>query len=95
MSKNRESSKLTIHASSPNSTIMAFAKVGNGSCWTTPDSSRKLQIRSCGRGLLHQMGGSESFGEYQDTNNSEIFLVKYSLQIQGSKRTDRGQWETI
>jgi hypothetical protein len=95
MSKNSESSKLTIHASSPNSTIMAFAKVGNGSCWTTPDSSRKLQIRSCGRGLLHQMGGSESFGEYQDTNNSEIFLVKYSLQIQGSKRTDRGQWETI
>jgi hypothetical protein len=41
------------------------------------------------------MGGSESFGEYHGTNNSEILLAKYSLQILGSKRTDRGQWETI
>jgi hypothetical protein len=34
MSKNSESAKLTIHASSPNSTIMAFAKVENGPHWT-------------------------------------------------------------
>jgi hypothetical protein len=68
--KNNESAKLTIHASSPNSTITALAKVGNGSSWTTTNSSRKLQIRSCGRRLLHQMGGSESIGEYHNTNNS-------------------------
>jgi hypothetical protein len=30
MLENSELSKLTIHASSPNSTIVAFAKVGNG-----------------------------------------------------------------
>jgi hypothetical protein len=81
MSKNSEPTKLTIHASSPNSTIMAFAKVGNEPRWTTASSSRKLQIRSCGRGLLHQMGGSESFGEHHNTNNSEILLAKHSLQI--------------
>jgi hypothetical protein len=79
MSKNSEPAKLTIHASSPNSTIMAFAKVGNGPRWTTANNLRKLQIRSCGRGLLHQMGGKESFGEYHDTNNSEILLAKHSL----------------
>jgi hypothetical protein len=33
MSKNSESTKLAIHASSSNSSIMAFAKVGNGSSW--------------------------------------------------------------
>jgi hypothetical protein len=95
MSKNSESTKLTIYASSPNSTIMAFAKVGNGPRWTTSNNSRKLQIRSCGHGLLHQMGGNESFDEYHGTNNSEILLAKYSLQIRGSRRTDRGQWEAI
>jgi hypothetical protein len=81
MSKNNESAKLAIHASSSNSFIRAFAKVGNGSSWTTANSSRKLQIRSCGRGLLHQMGGSESIGEYYSTNNLEILLAKHNLQI--------------
>jgi hypothetical protein len=90
MSKNSEPEKSTIHASSPNSTIMAFAKVGNGPRWTTANSSRKLQVRSCGRRLLHKMGGSESFGEHHDTINSEILLAKHSLQIRGSKRTDCG-----
>jgi hypothetical protein len=79
MSKNSESAKLTIHASSPNSTIMAFAKVGNGSSWTAANSSRKLQIRSCFRGLLHQMGGSKSTGEHHGTNDPEILLAKRSL----------------
>jgi hypothetical protein len=89
MSKNSKSTKLVIHASSPNSFVIAFAKVGNGSSWTATNSSRKLQIRSCGRGLLHQMGGSESISEYHSTNNPEILLAKHSLQIQGSKRIDR------
>jgi hypothetical protein len=89
MSENNEPSKLTIHASSPNSTIMAFAKVPKGPRRTTANSSRKLQIRSCGRGLLHQIGGSESLGEHDDTNNSEILLSKHCLQIWGSKRIDR------
>jgi hypothetical protein len=89
MSKNSESTKLAIHASSPNSTIMAAAKVGNGSSWTAANSSRKLQIRSCCRGLLHQMGGSKSTGEHHGTNDSKILLAKHSLQIWGSKRTSR------
>jgi hypothetical protein len=90
MSENSESAKFTIHVSSSNSTIMAFAKVGNGPCQTIANSSRKLQIRSCGCGLLHQMGRSESFGKYHDANNSEILLAEHSLQIRGSKRTDCG-----
>jgi hypothetical protein len=90
MSKNSESTKLTIYVSSPNSPVMAFAKVGNGSSWTAANSSRKLQICSCGRGLLHQMGGSESIVEYNNISNSEILLAKHSLQIRGSKRIDRG-----
>jgi hypothetical protein len=36
------------------------------------------------------MGRSESFGEYHGANNSEILLAEHSLQIRGSKRTDRG-----
>jgi hypothetical protein len=44
--KNNESKKLTIHASSSNSVIMAFAKVGNGSGWPIANNLRKLQIRS-------------------------------------------------
>jgi hypothetical protein len=90
MSKNSEPAEFTNYASSLNSTIMTFAKVGDGPCWTTANSSRKLQVRSCGRRLLHQMGGSESFGEHHGTNNSEIILAKHSLQIRVSKRTDRG-----
>jgi hypothetical protein len=89
MLENSESTKFTIHANSSNCTIMAFAKVGNGPCRTTANSSRKLQIRNCRRGLLHQIGGSKNIGEYHDTNNPEILLAKYSLQIRGSKRTDR------
>jgi hypothetical protein len=46
MSKNSELAKLAIHASSFNSSIMAFAKVGNGSGWPIANNSRKLQIRS-------------------------------------------------
>jgi hypothetical protein len=55
MPKNDESTKSTFHASSPDSTIMAIAKVGNGSSRTITNSSRKLQIRSCRRGLFHEV----------------------------------------
>jgi hypothetical protein len=68
---------------------MAFAMVGNGSNWNATNSSSKLKIRSCDHGLLHQMGGSESIGEYHGTNNPKILLAKHNLQIRGSKRTDR------
>jgi transposase InsO family protein len=40
MSKNHELAKLTIHASAPNSTILALAKVGNGPCWTIANNYR-------------------------------------------------------
>jgi hypothetical protein len=79
MSENDESTKLAFHASPPNSTIMALAKVGNGSSWTTTNSSRKLQIRSCRCGLFHEMGGSKTTREHQGTNNSEVFLAKHNL----------------
>jgi hypothetical protein len=89
MPKNNKSAKLTIHASSPNSSVMAFAKVGNGSSWTAANSSRNFQIRSCGRGLLHQMGGSESIGEYHDTNNPKNFLAKHrELTVDNGKQFD-------
>jgi hypothetical protein len=32
---------------------------------------------------------NESIGEYHDTSNLEILLGKHSLQIRGSKKTDR------
>jgi hypothetical protein len=57
--RKQQINKTYFHASSSNSTIMAFAKVGNGSSWTTANSSRKLQIRSCHYGLFHEMGGSK------------------------------------
>jgi hypothetical protein len=88
MLENSESTKLTFHASSSNSTIMAFAKVGNGSSWTTANSSRKLQIHSCRCGLFHEMGGSKSTGEHQGTNDPEVLLEKHNLQIWSAKRTD-------
>jgi hypothetical protein len=88
MSENGESTKPTFHASSPNSTIMALGKVGDGSSWTTTNSSRKLQIHSCRCGLFHEMGGSKTTREHQGTKNSEILLAKHNLQIWSSERTD-------
>jgi hypothetical protein len=89
MSKNNKSAKLAIHASSLNFSVMAFAKVGNGSSWTATNSSRKFQIRSCGHGLLHQMGGSKSIGKYHDTNNPKNFLAKHrELTVDNGKQFD-------
>jgi hypothetical protein len=46
MPKNSESAKLAIHANSSNSSIMAFAKVGNGLGQPIADSSRNLHYNS-------------------------------------------------
>jgi hypothetical protein len=46
MPENSESAKLAIYASTFNSSIMAFAKVGNGFGRPIADSSRKLQVRN-------------------------------------------------
>jgi hypothetical protein len=88
MPENGKSTKFTLYASSPNSTIVALAKVGNGSSRTITNSPRKLQIRSCRYGLLHEVGRSKTTREYQGTKNSEVLLVEHNLQIQRSERTD-------
>jgi hypothetical protein len=85
MPENSESTKLVIHASSSNSSIMASAKVGNGFGRPIASSSRELQVRNNSSGLLHQMGGSKGIGKYHSTNNSEILLAKHNLQIQSAK----------
>jgi hypothetical protein len=84
MPENGESAKSTFHASSPNSTIMAIAKVGNGSSRTITNSSRKLQIRSCRHGLFHEVGRSKTTREHQGTNNLEVLLAEHNLQIWSS-----------
>jgi hypothetical protein len=88
MPKNGESAKLTFHASSSNSTIMALAEVGNGSSRTTTNSSRKLQICSYRGGLFHEMGRSKTTCEHQSTNNLEVLLAKHNLQIWSSEGVD-------
>jgi hypothetical protein len=88
MPENGESKKSTLHANSSHSTIMAIAKVGNGSSRTIANSSRKLQIRSCCCGLLHEVGRSKTTREHQGTNNPEVLLVEHNLQIWSSERTD-------
>jgi hypothetical protein len=89
MPENGKSVKFTLYASSPNSTIVALAKVGNGSSRTITNNLRKLQIRSCRCGLLHEVGRSKITHEYQGTNNSEVLLVEHNLQIRSSEGTDR------
>jgi hypothetical protein len=74
--KNSESTELTIHASSPNSTVMASAKVGDGFCRAIADSSRELQVRGSYSWLLHQIGGSKTIGEHYYAHSPEILLAK-------------------
>jgi hypothetical protein len=90
MPENGESIESTFHASSPHSTIMAIAKVGDGLSQTIAKSSRKLQIHSCCCGLFHEVGRSETTREHQSTNNSEVLLEEHNLQIWSSQRTDYG-----
>jgi hypothetical protein len=81
MPENGKSTKFTFHASSLDPTIMATAKVGNGSSRTIANDSRELPIRSCGCGLFHEVGRSKTTREHQSTNNSEALLAEHNLQI--------------
>jgi hypothetical protein len=84
MLENGESTKSTFHASAPDPTIMATAKVTNGSSRTIANGSRKMQIRSCCCGLFHEVGRSKTTCEHRRTNNSEVFLAEHNLQIWSS-----------
>jgi hypothetical protein len=84
MPENGKSTKFTFHASSLDPTIMATAKVGNGSSRTFANGSRELPIRSCCCGLFHEVGRSKTTREHQSTNNSEVLLAEHNLQIWSS-----------
>jgi hypothetical protein len=49
MPENSEPTEFTFNASSLNSTVVAIAKVGNGSSRAIANNSRELPIRSCCR----------------------------------------------
>jgi hypothetical protein len=82
--KNSKPTESTLNASSFNSTVMATAKVGNGSSGPVANGSGELAIRSCCGRLFHKVGGSKTTREHQSNNNSEVLLAEHSLQIWGS-----------
>jgi hypothetical protein len=84
MPENGESTEFAFNASSPNSTDLASAEVGNGSSGPVANSSGQLPIRSCCNRLFHKVCGGKTTCEYQSNNNSEILLAKHSLQVRGS-----------
>jgi hypothetical protein len=84
MPENSELTEFTFNASSQNSTILAIAKVGNGSSRAIANGSGELPIRSCCSRLFHEVGGSKTTCEHQSTNNSEVLLAEHSLQVWGS-----------
>jgi hypothetical protein len=84
MPENSESTKFAINASSLDSTIVAIAKVGNGSSRAIANGSGELPIRSYCSRLFHEMGRSKTTCEHQITNNSEVLLAEHSLQVWGS-----------
>jgi hypothetical protein len=84
MPENNESTKFTFHTSSLDSTILATAKVKNGSSRTLAHGSRELPIRSGCCRLFHEVGRSKTTREHQSTNNSEVLLVEHNLQIWSS-----------
>jgi hypothetical protein len=84
MPENSEPTEFTFNASSLNSTIVAIAKVGNGSSRAIANDSGELPIRSCCSRLFHKVGGGKTTCEYQSTSNSEVLLAEHSLQIWGS-----------
>jgi hypothetical protein len=84
MPENSESAEFTINASSPDSTIVALAKVGNGSSRAIANGSGELPIRSCCGRLFHEVGGSKATCEHQSTNSSEVLLAEHNLQVWGS-----------
>jgi hypothetical protein len=84
MPEKSKSTKFTFHASSLDPTILATAKVGNGSSRTIANGSRELPIRSCCRRLFHEVGRSKSTREHQSTNNLEVLLAEHNLHIWSS-----------
>jgi hypothetical protein len=76
--------KFTFHVSSLESTILATAKVGNGSSRVIANGSRELPIHSCCRRLFHEVDRSKTTREHQSTNNSKVLLAKHNLQIWSS-----------
>jgi hypothetical protein len=88
MPENSEPTEFTFNASSLNSTIVAIAKVGNGSGRAIANGSGELPIRSCCSRLFHKMAGGKSTCKHQSTNNSEVLLAEHSLQVWGPQRTD-------
>jgi hypothetical protein len=81
MPENNEPTESTLNASSLNSTIVATAKMGNGSSGPIANGSGESSIRSR---LFHKVGGSKTTCEYQSNDNSEVLLAEHSLQIWGS-----------
>jgi hypothetical protein len=79
MPKNSEPTESTLNASSFNSTIVATAKVGNGSSGPVANGSGELPIRSCCSRLFHKVGGSKTTREHQSNNNLEVLLAEHSL----------------
>jgi hypothetical protein len=88
MPENNESAKFTINANSLDSTIVALAKVGNGSGRAIADGSGELPIYSRSSRLFHEVGRSKATCEHQSTDNSEVLLAEHSLQVWGPQRTD-------
>jgi hypothetical protein len=84
MTENSESTEFSFNASSLNPTVVATAKVGNGSSGPITIGSGELPIRSCCSRLFHKVGGGKTTCEYQSNNNSEVLLAEHSLQIWGS-----------
>jgi hypothetical protein len=84
MPENSEPTEFTFNASPLNSTIMAIAKVGNGSSRAIANGSGKLPIHSSCSRLFHEVGGSKTTCEYQSTNNAEVLLAEHSLKVWGS-----------
>jgi hypothetical protein len=84
MPENSKSTKFTFHASSLDPTILATAKVGNGSSRTLAHGSRELPIHSYCCRLFHEVGRSKTTREHQSTNNSEVLLAEHNLQIWSS-----------
>jgi hypothetical protein len=79
-----KSTEFAFNASSPNSTNLASAKVGNGSSRPVANSSRKLPIRSYSSRLFHEVGGGKTNREYHSSNSSKILLAEHSLQVRSS-----------
>jgi hypothetical protein len=84
MLENGKSTESAFNASSPNSTNLASAKVGNGFSGPVANSSRQLPIHSCCGRIFHEVSGGKAAREYHSSNSSEILLAEHSMQVWGS-----------